>query len=100
MSKNITAILFSTNLLLSMATYAASPEAPTSPSYKCPPHESVEHCKAKAQEEFRACLDLVGPDEQEEEDVHGNRALPQPTQRTCEVQFENHKKECEENCRK
>lgn len=100
MSRNFTIILFSTSLLLNAATYAGVPEDSTKSFYRCPPHESVKHCKSKAQEEFTACLSLVGSDEQEEEDAHGNRALPQPTQRACEIQFENNQKDCEENCRK
>lgn len=101
----LTSTLFATSLLFSFAAQAATSETKSetpetlSKPYGCPPSENITQCKKEAEDEFIKCMKIVGEDEQEIEDYHGDRAPTHPTQRACEVEREKHMNECEKNCK-
>lgn len=98
MARIITSIVLGTNLFLGFSAQAETTKTLQKP-YGCSPSEKVEQCKKRVEDEFINCMNLVGQDEQDIEDTHGNRAPTHPRQRVCEEEREKHMKECEENCK-
>lgn len=95
MTHMLTSIVLGTSLFLGFSAQAETLQKP----YACSPSEKVDQCKKRAEDAFIKCMSLVGQDEQDMEDTHGNRAPLHPSQRVCEEEREKHMKECEENCK-